>query len=245
MKKLLALVLAMVMTLGLATVGTNAAATKFSDDDTIKYAEAAAVMSAIGVFDGDDSNSFRPTATLKRSEAAKIVAYLMLTKKTADGLAPSGTRYNDVPANHWAAGYIEYLTAEGVLGGVGDGRFNPDGDITVVDYAKMLMVALGYDAKIENLILSDYRINTTKLANKLEIFEGNEDAVPTDAITRDQASLFAFNMIRKPMVEYDTQVNVKLDNGNIAVGSNRAYQRTSSNTNTQTISVDRVARNDQ
>ena len=63
MKKLLALVLALVMTLGLATVGANAATTKYADADSIEYKEAVDVMSAIGVLEGDEGG-FRPSDTL-------------------------------------------------------------------------------------------------------------------------------------------------------------------------------------
>ncbi|MBQ9720649.1 MAG: S-layer homology domain-containing protein, partial [Oscillospiraceae bacterium] len=69
MKKLLALVLAMVMTLGLATVGTGAA---YSDAADIDYTEAVDVMTAIEVFDGMDG-AFQPDGTLTREQAAKII----------------------------------------------------------------------------------------------------------------------------------------------------------------------------
>ena len=45
-------------------------------------------------------------------------AVLLLAAR--DGVAPppaTGTRFQDVPANFWAARYIEELAAEGITGG--------------------------------------------------------------------------------------------------------------------------------
>ena len=204
MKKLLALVLALVMTLGLATVGANAA---YKDADSINYTEAVDVMSAIGVLAGDETG-FRPADTLKRSEGAKIVAYLMLGNKTAEAIQASGTKFTDVPANHWAAGYIEYLASVGVLGGVGGGKFDPDGQLTATQFAKMLLCALGYDAAIEGLGGTDWSINVQKLANKVGLYSGNSSVVGTAAVTREEAALYSLNTIKAPLVEYSTKGTV-------------------------------------
>ena len=70
MKKLLAMVLALVMTLSLA-VSANAFKddTKISDD----YAEAVAVLNGMGVFKGYEDGSFKPEGNITRAEVATIV----------------------------------------------------------------------------------------------------------------------------------------------------------------------------
>ena len=211
MKKLLALVLALVMTLGLATVGANAA-TKYADADSINYDEAVDVMTAIGVLGGDETG-FRPADTLKRSEGAKIVAYLMLGNKAAEAIQASGNKFTDVPANHWAAGYIEYLSSVGVLGGVGEGKFDPDGQLTATQFGKMLLVALGYDANIEGFGGSDWSINVQKVANQVGIYSGNSSVVGSNAVTREEAALYAFNTVKAPLVKYDNKGSTVSVNG--------------------------------
>ena len=235
MKKLLALVLALVMTLGLATVGANAALSDFKDADDINYEEAVAVMNAIGVLMGDESG-FRPADTLKRSEGAKIVAYLMLGNKAAEAIQASGTKYTDLPANHWAAGYMEYLSSEGVMGGIGGGKIDPDGALTATAFAKMLLVALGYDAAIEGFGGDDWSINVQKVARMVGIFDGNDDVVGTAAVTREEAALYAFNTIKAPLVQYDTKVNVNINGADVTVGNSNAKYVTTTIAKEQSIS---------
>ena len=72
MKKLLALVLALVMTLSLAVVGSNAA---FKDAEKVNasYAEAVDVLSGMKVFQGYPDGSFQPEGSITRAEVAAIV----------------------------------------------------------------------------------------------------------------------------------------------------------------------------
>ena len=87
MKKLLALVLALVMSMSLVTI-SNAA---FKDADSIDYKEAVDVMNAVGVFVGDEKGNFNAKENLTREQAAKIIAYLELGEKAADALVGGAT----------------------------------------------------------------------------------------------------------------------------------------------------------
>ena len=235
MKKLLALVLALVMTLGLATVGANAA---YKDADSINYKEAVDVMSAIGVLAGDETG-FRPTDTLKRSEGAKIIAYLIAGKATADAMTATGTKYTDLPANHWAAGYMEYLSAIGVMGGLGDGRIDPDGSLSATAFAKMLLVALGYDATIEKMGGADWQINTQRLANKVGLFKGNSAVVGSAAITREEAALYALNTLKAPVVEYETKgTSINVGDASITTGASNATYMTTTDSSARYRNID-------
>ena len=71
MKKLLAMVLALVMTLSLA-VSANAA---FKDDKSISddYAESVAVLNGMGVFKGYEDGSFKPDQKITRAETMTLV----------------------------------------------------------------------------------------------------------------------------------------------------------------------------
>jgi len=115
MKKFLSLVLALVMTMSLVTIG--AGAKDFTDAADITYEEAVEVMTALKVVDGDTDGSFRPNDTLTRGAAAKIICNLILGPTTAAELVADSAPYPDVPVNHTFAGYIAYCQKEGIVGG--------------------------------------------------------------------------------------------------------------------------------
>ena len=198
MKKLLALVLALVMSMSLVTI-SNAA--DFKDADKIDNLEAVLVMKGVGVLDGYTDGSFGPTDTLTRAQACKIVAYLDLGAKAADALTGTGKVFTDVAANNWAAGFIEYCAQAGYVAGVGDGKFDPNAKVTGLQFAKMLLVVLGYDAAIEGLVGSAWEINAAKLGADRELFE-NIAGKTNVALTRQEAAQIAFNTINAVMVQY-------------------------------------------
>ena len=154
MKKLLALVLALVMTMSLVTI-SNAA---FKDANSIDYKEAVEVMNKVGVLIGDEKGNFNAKDTLTRGQAAKIVAYLDLGGKTADAIKVSGAVFTDVKATDWFAGYVEYCAGAGYVAGMGDKTFAPNEKVTGVQFAKMLLCALGYKAEVEGYTGSDYTV---------------------------------------------------------------------------------------
>ena len=128
MKKFLSLVLALVMTMSLVTI--SAGAKDFTDKSSIKYVEAVDVMSGVGVIDGYTTGDFKPTDTLTRGAAAKIICNMILGPTTAAALSADAAPFKDVPANHVFAGYIAYCSQLGIINGYGDGTFRPAGTVT-------------------------------------------------------------------------------------------------------------------
>ncbi len=217
MKKLLALVLALVMSMSLVTI-SNAA---YSDKADIDLKEAVDVLSAVGVFEGSDGK-FDPKANLTREQAAKLVAYLQLGQKSADALV-GGNKFTDVAANRWSAGYVDYCATTGVVAGVGNGQFNPTGSLTALQFGKMLLVCLGYDAKTENLTGSDWQINTSKLMTSAKLLKGLDSVKANDVITREQAAQMMLNAIKAPTVEYDTKGStITIGDTVIGIGGSKA-----------------------
>ena len=187
LKKTLCLVLAVVMVLGLGVISASAAL-EYADNDSITYAEAVDVMSGIGVLIGDESG-FRPTDTVRRNEAAKIIAYIMIgDSKRADALTTATDPFTDVPATDWAAGYIAYCVNAGVINGMGDGTFQPYSPVTGLQFAKMLLCALGYNANDE-YVNNDWTISVSKDALRLGIFDKNPAGASNTPATREECAL--------------------------------------------------------
>ena len=216
MKKLLALVLALVMTMGLATVGTNAA---YSDADEISFNEAVDVMTAVGVFQGNNGK-FMPKANLDRASAAKLIAYLDLGAKTAEAL-PAVSNFADVPASHWAAKYIAYCNDAGYI--VGDGtNFYPATALSGYAFGKMLLCVLGYDAKTEGYEGANWTIAVAKRMTALGIPDGVEGN-PSKTLTREEAAQYCFNALFALKVAYASNgTTIKTGDVEIITGSSKA-----------------------
>ena len=210
MKKFLSLVLALVMTMSLVTV--SAGAKDFTDASKITYDEAVAVMSAAKVIDGYAEGDFRPTNTLTRGAAAKIICNLILGPTTASALVADAAPYKDVPTNHTFAGYIAYCQKEGIISGYADGTFRPANTLTGYAFMKMLLGALGYDAATEGYTGPNWSINVAKRALNI----GLDDDLVSDfngvkAVNREEACLYAFNTLKATMVEYENNNSVTVN----------------------------------
>ena len=214
MKKFLSLVLALVMTMSLVTV--SAGAKDFTDSTKIQYAEAVDVMSAVKVIDGYAEGDFRPSTTLTRGAAAKIICNLILGPTTASALVADAAPYKDVPVNHTFAGYIAYCQKTGIISGYADGTFKPANTLTGYAFMKMLLGALGYKAEQEGYTGPNWSIQVAKRALNVGL---NDDLVGSfngvKAVTREEACLYAFNTLKATMVEYDKNSTVTV--GNITI----------------------------
>ena len=189
LKKILALVLALVMSLSLVTMA-NA---DFSDAADIDYKEAVEVMAKIGVLEGADGK-FDPKGTLTREQAAKILTYVVLGTDKAAKLTAAVAPFADVAANRWSAGAIAYCASEGIIAGVGDGLYNPTGKLTGAAFGKMLLVALGFDAAENGLVGDAWEVNTAKLLVKEEL--NIDGLVLSNELTREQAAQLALNAVK-------------------------------------------------
>ena len=210
MKKFLSLVLALVMTMSLVTV--SAGAKDFTDASKINYKEAVDVMSAAKVIDGYAEGDFRPTNTLTRGAAAKIICNLILGPTTASALVADAAPYKDVPTTNTFAGYIAYCAKEGIISGYADGTFRPANTLTGYAFMKMLLGALGYDAATEGYTGPNWSINVAKRALNI----GLDDDLVSDfngvkAVNREEACLYAFNTLKATMVEYENNNSVTVN----------------------------------
>ncbi|WP_288701899.1 S-layer homology domain-containing protein [uncultured Dysosmobacter sp.] len=228
MKKFLSLVLALVMTMSLVTV--SAGAKDFTDDSEITYKEAVDVISALGVVDGYSDGDFRPDDVLTRGAAAKIICNLILGPTTASALAAGTAPFKDVPVTNTFAGYITYCSQQGIISGYADGTFRPTGTLSGNAFMKMLLGALGYDSSIEGYTGANWQVSVIKQASGIGLDDGNDEFVGSQAVTRQEAALYAFNMLQATMVEYDKKDTIVV--GDITINTTSTRKDVENNTNT-------------
>ncbi len=141
LKKVIALVAVFAM-----LVSSVAFAGAFSDvAETDNYARAIEVLNDLGIITGDDEDGdgvmdFRPEDTITRAEVTAIIARI----QGLDVAGQAATEFNDVPATHWASGYIAQAAKQGIVNGYGDGNFGPEDPVQYEQMLKMLMETLGY-----------------------------------------------------------------------------------------------------
>ena len=202
MKKLLAMVLALVMTLSLAV---SASAVKADEKINEDYAEAVAVLNGMGVFKGYEDGSFKPENNITRAEVATII-YRIYTKDVAkndkSGLYATYNKFSDMAGAGWAAGYIGYCANAEFVKGYPDGTFKPSGNVTGYEVLAMILRAVGYDKNGE-FTGADWALNVAKYAEQLKILENVAKTTDLSApASRELVAEILFRAINVPMVTY-------------------------------------------
>ena len=218
MKKFLSLVLALVMTMSLVTV--SAGAKDFTDNSKINYEEAVEVMSTLGVVGGYTDGSFNPQGTLTRGAAAKIICNLILGTTTADALTADAAPYKDVATTNVFAPYIAYCAKEGIISGYADGTFRPAATLTGYAFMKMLLGALGLQADKEGYTGPNWSISVAKRALSKDVALDNGlkgEFNGAKAATREEACLYALNMLKAGTFSYPNDNTVIV--GNVSVST--------------------------
>ncbi|MCL2046842.1 MAG: S-layer homology domain-containing protein [Oscillospiraceae bacterium] len=224
-KRLLALILVMVMVFAFAPGLASAGPADMNVDDYLDYEDipssrrqAIDVLTALGILTGYETTGgfeFRGDRNVTRAEAAKIISYILLGTAPADRLVQTNTQFTDVPAAHWASGFIAYCASRGIIDGYPNGTFLPDANVTGAQIAKMLLIALGYGQNGE-YVGNNWQINAivdgqrnhrvtgtapnTPNFGAVAVLTGNADfSAPA---TRYEIAAYTFNAIRKNMVDY-------------------------------------------
>ena len=218
MKKFLSLVLALVMTMSLVTV--SAGAKDFTDNSKINYEEAVEVMSTLGVVGGYTDGTFKPQGTLTRGAAAKIICNLILGTTTADALTADAAPYKDVATTNVFAPYIAYCAKERIISGYADGTFRPANTLTGYAFMKMLLGALGLQADKEGYTGPNWSISVAKRALSKDVALDNGlkgEFNGAKAATREEACLYALNMLKAGTFSYPNDNTVIV--GNVSVST--------------------------
>ena len=202
MKKLLAMVLALVMTLSLA-VSANAA---FKDADKVSadYSEAVAVLNGMGVFKGYEDGSFQPQGNITRAEVAAIV-YRVYTADVKDAKASMYATYNkfsDMAGAGWAQGYIGYCANAALVKGYPNGTFQPSGKVTGYEVLAMILRAIGYDQNNE-FTGADWALHVAQTAQQAGVLKNVKGVDLNAPASRELVAELLFRAIADaPMVTY-------------------------------------------
>ena len=206
LKKVLSLVLCVAMMLSVMVVGAGAA---FSDQSKIKNTEAVDACTALNIIGGYPDGSFKPEGNITRAEVTKMICVALNGGKEPNLATNATPTFSDVRTNAnsaWAEKYIESCYAQGIVSGVGGGKFAPAGNVTGTQLAKMLLVALGYKSENEGFTGNAWATNVNTIASAKGLYAGLEKLDVSAALTRDSAARMIWNALQAYEVEYKTSL---------------------------------------
>jgi len=88
----------------------------------------------IAYVNGQGDGKFAPEASMTRAEAAQMLYNLLRDKDTA-----IAKTFTDVPTAAWYAEAVNVLASMGTISGIGDGKFEPERNITRAEFATLLV----------------------------------------------------------------------------------------------------------
>ena len=221
LNKVLAMLVVFMMMLS-----TVAFASSFADvADTSSYSTAIEVGVDLGLFKGYEDGTFKPEGEITRAEFAAIIVRLLGQEAQAAG-AKASTQFVDVPADHWAAGYVNIAVQAGVINGYGDGNFGPEDLVEYQDAITMMVRALGYEPAIGS---AGYPTGYLTKAGELGLTTGVNGSNGV-AANRGAVAQIAFNALDVPLMTqsgYGTFTQYVINDGYSTVnGTNNGVKKT-------------------
>ena len=213
LKKVLALVLAVVMIMGVVTVA-SAKTYKDADAETFKnYADAIDALSSLKILDGFEDETFKADGTLTRAQAAKIVAIVhnaatngRIQSDIADLYSNAQNPFVDCNTS-WALPYINYCRITGLADGMTATTYAPKREVTGVQFLKLMLTTLNFDTAKEGYTGTGWDINVLNRANEIGLTAGLKDGWKAIApIKRGEAAQVLYNALTKYLVEYGQKV---------------------------------------
>ena len=213
LKKILALVLALVMSFSLM-----ATANAFTDDEKITdtYETAVTVLSGLKVFQGYDDGTFQPQGPITRAEVAAII-YRIVTGDVADtqvGIYADYNKFDDVKSTSWYAGYVNFCANAEYIKGYDAKTFGPNDPVTGYQALAMILRALGYDKNGE-FTGASWQVQTAAVGENRGITKNISAGTLGTAATREVVAEILFRAILVEKVNYTPAFGYQLDDTSI------------------------------
>ena len=209
LKKILALVLALVMSFSLM-----ATANAFTDDEQITdtYETAVTVLDGLKVFQGYDDGSFQPQSPIRRSEVAAII-YRIVTGDVTDaqvGIYADYNKFDDVKSTSWYAGYVNFCANAEYIKGRDARTFDPDSYVTGYEALAMILRAIGYDKNGE-FTGSSWQVQTAATGELRGITKNISEGTLGTYANREVVAEILFQTILVDKVNYTPAFGYQLD----------------------------------
>lgn len=160
------------------------------------YYPAISYVYAHGLFNGVSDTKFEPDSTLTRAMFVTVLGRLC----GVDESEYNETLFDDVPTGEWYSPYVAWAAKEGIVNGLGNGKFDPTGELTreqmykIAAYCATLLT--DYDAVTTRLLpysdsdsISSWAYDSVKYCEEWGLIDSHEGELnPTAKATRAEAA---------------------------------------------------------
>ncbi|MDW7676000.1 MAG: S-layer homology domain-containing protein, partial [Bacillota bacterium] len=172
------------------------------------------------IIKGYSDSKFAPDQTVTRGELAALIVGALGLEEQAEIMTKANPSFSDVPATHWAKGYIEIAREYGLVYGYQDNRFGLNQGITREELVTILMRTIPslqerLDQQpfstsslasifIDGDTISGWASDSLRLAYQLQLIKGYEDKTirPRAEVTRAQAAVMIKRLLAIKGEEY-------------------------------------------
>ncbi|MBR2366473.1 MAG: S-layer homology domain-containing protein [Oscillospiraceae bacterium] len=200
----LALVLALAMLFSLALTAHAEGEPTFTDERRITQKMPVTVLSGLGIINGYPDGSFRPAAPISRAEFCKMLATMDNAGKEMTTDYSAALTFTDT-VDHPLRSSIGYCVAMKYASGKNEQTFDPEGKVTLLEAARMLLVVLGHDPEVEGFVGETWEENVRVEAHKPRstLFKNFPEDVTANlegSLNRDLACRMFFNALTSSVV---------------------------------------------
>ena len=167
-----------------------------SDKEELSKTYEMGILNENGIIVGDPDGDLREDDEITRAEFAAVLCRAMgCEDETENDNLKQKNYFPDVPAEHWAAGYVNFAYENGAISGFPDGNFYPEEKVTNEQVIKMLIGAWGYSDEAEKN--GGYPNGYMKVAKEHGVLDTIEFNYK-NASKRWVASVFVYGVLSMP-----------------------------------------------
>ncbi len=143
-----------------------------------------------GVVSGYSDGSFKPSATVTRAEALKMILDGIKAPNEIDDLS-----FGDVKKTDWYYKYVSTGYLKKIVSGYSDGTFKPGNTVTKAEFLRMLFTAMDVnlpstvrEAPFKDVDSNEWYAKYFQYAKKNDIIDNNLRALPNEGMTRAEVA---------------------------------------------------------
>jgi len=201
-KRVLSLIIAMVMILGMAGAAFAEGETAPAETEPVATEAPEASQEWLDYLKeknyvtGYEDGTMGLEKNITRAEMATILVRAKDKQSAADGLKGVPSRFSDMYVGHWANGYVNLAVGDNIIKGYTNGKFMPARNISNAEAVTMIVRATGVLTKAEDdLLNANYPYSYINKAKEIGLLKGVNIANFQEMATRENVFKMVYNYL--------------------------------------------------